>query len=132
AFGTPWGRMRGAATRRCGTSVRSGNVADDPTPPEPDGHRVLAPVCGVARRLRWTPIASSSRLASGRKHPVRGHCYFSDRLLASVAMRDIAKGLRTLCRWLVQDLRHAVRRMGDAPGFSAIVIFTLALGLGAS
>jgi putative ABC transport system permease protein len=37
----------------------------------------------------------------------------------------------TACRWLVQDLRHGVRRLRDAPGFSAIVIVTLALGLGA-
>src|SRR5712671_346618 len=79
--------MQGAATRRCGTSARSGNVADGPTPPEPGGHRVIAAGGCVARRRRWIPIASSSRLASGRKRPVRGHCYFPDRLLARPVCR---------------------------------------------
>jgi len=34
--------------------------------------------------------------------------------------------------WLSQDARQGVRRLRDAPGFAAIVIVTLALGLGAS
>ena len=42
-----------------------------------------------------------------------------------------AASASTLGRWLVQDARHGVRRLRDAPGFSAIVIVTLALGLGA-
>ena len=34
--------------------------------------------------------------------------------------------------WLSQDARLGVRRLREAPGFAAIVIVTLALGLGAS
>jgi putative ABC transport system permease protein len=34
--------------------------------------------------------------------------------------------------WLALEARHAVRRLRDSPGFSALVVATLALGLGAS
>jgi len=55
---------------------------------------------------------------------------FGNELLVREVTRDMWG--RNLFETCVQDLRYAIRQMGRTPGFSAIAVLTLALGLGAT